>query len=296
MSRKKKRRGKSKTAQKKKPAVSDNKQDKTAAVAEAETDKQGEASPDDVKIIEVDIAEAEREPEEEEEEEEEESSDSKEAETAKKEEETKEVRKKAVKAERPAAEVEEAASVIEPSIIKVISKEEADKRAMEKLMSVSEVSIDMAASLLDGLVDIEYLFTRVREDAIKKLFELPMFAQLFEECKARTTVILAIDIHRSMSMMLNAKTPLLYMGFMSALSEHLRDIVIENYGVFDKLIGNGLVAFFPEFYSGDDAMCHALKAADECREFFKIHYRQHRGCFNTVFSDAGLGIGIDFGQ
>jgi class 3 adenylate cyclase len=96
--------------------------------------------------------------------------------------------------------------------------------------------------------------------------------------------------------MLLAKTPEKYVEFMHALEDSLRSRILENYGIIDKFTGDGLVAHFPLFYSGEDAAVLCLKTAAEChREFEKI-YAQKADCFIVTLADAALGIGVDFGK
>ena len=69
-----------------------------------------------------------------------------------------------------------------------------------------------------------------------------------------------------------------------------------NRGVFDKFTGDGVLGYFPTFFSGEDAGFLALKAASECHACFQRQYLKHRNCFTVLMSDVGLGVGIDFGD
>lgn len=98
--------------------------------------------------------------------------------------------------------------------------------------------------------------------------------------------------------MLKAREPQLFAKFISELSNGLREIILANHGVFEKFTGDGVLAFFPDFYTGTDGGYYAITAAEECQRFFTQHYRQSYSCFESVLSlsDVGLGIGIDYGQ
>src|SRR5690606_27863700 len=60
--------------------------------------------------------------------------------------------------------------------------------------------------------------------------------------------------------------------------------------------GDGILAFFPKFYSGDYAILLALLAAEECHKVFKEHYSYNRNKFTVHIKNVGLGIGIDYGK
>ena len=112
---------------------------------------------------------------------------------------------------------------------------------------------------------------------------------------ASEAFVLAGDIRRSTDLMLNATSADSYVKFICALEEKLKSAVLRNYGIVDKFTGDGLIAHFPPFYSGEDAGILCLKAATECHQEFTQVYTDNRACFRVVLADVGLGIGIDFG-
>jgi class 3 adenylate cyclase len=143
---------------------------------------------------------------------------------------------------------------------------------------------------------LQHLFYRVHPLAWEKLKEDEKFRQLFEQKKPCPAVIMSIDIRRSTELMLKARDAELYASFIISLCTQLKQIILKNYGVFDKFTGDGILAFFPEFYSGADAAYLAVKAADECHAYFFKHYENNRNCFTIILKDVGLGIGIDCGE
>lgn len=142
----------------------------------------------------------------------------------------------------------------------------------------------------------QHLLSRVNEKARKKLLDSDTFKKLFDQENIES-VIMSVDIRRSTELMLKAREPKLYAKFITTLClDLLARIILENYGIFDKFTGDGILAFFPTFYSGDDAIYWAIKAADECHQCFNKHYQESRGVFNSILKDVGLGIGIDYGS
>jgi len=108
--------------------------------------------------------------------------------------------------------------------------------------------------------------------------------------------VVSIDIRRSTELMLKAKYPLSFATFISGLTDQLKKCIILNFGVFDKFTGDGLLSYFPDFYSGTYSIIHALKAAIECHSIFNVYYKTNKSLFSTVLLDTGLGIGIDYGK
>ena len=136
----------------------------------------------------------------------------------------------------------------------------------------------------------------VNEDARILLKESEDFRKLFEETSSCDSFVLAIDLRRSTDLMLKARSPKLFSKFIISLCEGLHTIIVRNYGIFEKFTGDGVLAFFPDFYSGKDSGLLAIRTSTECHSFFMKHYYNHRACFNSVLNDVGLGIGIDFGN
>lgn len=106
----------------------------------------------------------------------------------------------------------------------------------------------------------------------------------------------SIDIRRSTELMLKARDASKFADFITRLSTALIEIVKAHFGVVDKFTGDGILAFFPEFFSGPDAGFYALDAAALCHKAFKQHYAEARSSFSSVLTDVGLGIGIDYGE
>jgi class 3 adenylate cyclase len=107
---------------------------------------------------------------------------------------------------------------------------------------------------------------------------------------------MSVDIRRSTELMLKAREPARFAEFITALSEELFAVVIENNGVFDKFTGDGILAFFPQVFTGEDAAYFAVRAATECHRVFEQTYKASRSSFSSVLRGVGLGIGIDYGR
>lgn len=149
---------------------------------------------------------------------------------------------------------------------------------------------------LEAKEKISHVLSRVNEEARKKLLQSPDFLNGFNNSQNCEAVVVSIDIRRSTELMLKAKTPELFSKFITELSSKLSTIIIENYGIFDKFTGDGILAFFPKFFSGDQAILRALKAAEECHEIFEKHYNSNKKGFSVFITNIGLGIGIDYGN
>lgn len=143
---------------------------------------------------------------------------------------------------------------------------------------------------------INHILPRICEEAGEKLFTDEGFKEKFNNKHAYDTVVLSIDIRRSTELMLKARKPELFSKFITELSGKLSKVIIDNYGIFDKFTGDGILAFFPKFYSGGKAIVRALKASQECHQIFEQHYWDSRDCFNVFVKDVGLGIGVDYGN
>jgi adenylate cyclase len=106
---------------------------------------------------------------------------------------------------------------------------------------------------------------------------------------------MSVDLRQSTALMLKARTPQAFATFLDDLSGALVEIVKALEGVFDKFTGDGVLAFFPTFYSGKDAGYYALQAALESHAAFNKLYKSSRSSFKSILTKVGLGIGIDYG-
>jgi class 3 adenylate cyclase len=149
--------------------------------------------------------------------------------------------------------------------------------------------------LLDKL-EIQYVLDRVNAKGREALLAAGTLMEGFKAGEHKSTFVMSVDIRRSTELMLKAKSPSMFADFVNDLSIGLSDIIREHFGVFDKFTGDGVLAFFPPFYSGEDAGCYAVNAATQCHHFFSDLYERSRGAFRSVLLDVGLGIGIDVGD
>jgi class 3 adenylate cyclase len=172
------------------------------------------------------------------------------------------------------------------------------KSEIVKIKQDSATEFERLQDLNNKLLEkdkLTHLLNAVNTSAQTKLFDNPNFRNPFEIQKPCDAYVIAIDLRRSTELMLKAREPLLFADFIINLAKQLREIILGHYGIFDKFTGDGVLAFFPDFYSGPDFGFRTITAAAECHRVFEQHYREHRKSFITVLKDIGLGIGIDYG-
>src|ERR1019366_7896908 len=98
---------------------------------------------------------------------------------------------------------------------------------------------------------LNHILKKVEPKARDLLFSNPAFEALFNSKQPRNTFVLSADLRRSTTLMLKARNPELFAMFLQDLCDRLYNALLENLGVFDKFTGDGILAFFPEFYSGE---------------------------------------------
>lgn len=143
--------------------------------------------------------------------------------------------------------------------------------------------------------EIAYLIGRVCSRAGDQLLADSNIKRQFQNTEACDAFVLSIDIRRSTELMLRRRTPKGFANFLNDLCLCLSQAVKNHFGVIDKFTGDGLLAYFPVFFTGTDAGFHALSAAEESHRIFQDVYARHREAFVVVLKDVGLGAGIDFG-
>jgi len=144
-------------------------------------------------------------------------------------------------------------------------------------------------------MELRFLYSRIHPRAVEKLDPEDDVLGGFTNNQTVEMTVMAIDIRKSTELMLKAISPDEYAVFISGLTEKLKEIVIENYGVFDKFTGDGILAYFPLFYSGEKGVVNACVAAQDCHKRFTEYYESYKHIFSVVL-ETGLGIGIDHGS
>ena len=177
-----------------------------------------------------------------------------------------------------------------------LEKEMSELKKKLKAKEKNEVEKDRLVKELIQKERLKHLFSRLHEDACEKLLKEPEYADQFKSGRSCNSVVISIDIRDSTQLMLTARTPDDYARFITKLCLDLSNLIRSNFGVFDKFTGDGVLAFFPDFYSGPHSIFYALKTATMAHQLFAHHYEEHRYCFNCVRADVGLGIGIDYGS
>lgn len=149
---------------------------------------------------------------------------------------------------------------------------------------------------LKTMLELDFLLTRVNPAAQKMLRKSEDFRKKFFNKSECNSLVMSVDIRRSTELMLKSRSPEKFSDFITLLCSDLIKIITDNYGVVDKFTGDGVLAFFPDFYSGRDAGLYAVRTAAQCHTAFNNHYKSGRGTFLSVLTDVGLGIGIDYGK
>ncbi|MHB9027203.1 MAG: adenylate/guanylate cyclase domain-containing protein [Candidatus Latescibacterota bacterium] len=171
----------------------------------------------------------------------------------------------------------------------------------KKLLESNQGHVTLEQNLFDIISEyekkekIKYIQGKIAEDARESIQLDNEFLDQFAPEKNHEAFVVSIDIRSSTELMLNAKSPNDFASFITELCKKLNSIIIDNGGIFDKFTGDGVLAFFPIFYSGDDAGYRAILAANDAIDFFNEHYYNYRKCFRVVRANTGLGVGIDFG-
>jgi class 3 adenylate cyclase len=185
-------------------------------------------------------------------------------------------------------------------------KESQNNTLLNEIKRLNDENKDITAKLDEVKENLRYIqkkerLLRLTSNVLPKAADILLgeddnaLLNNFYSEKESQNVIISIDIRRSTDLMLNAHSSDDFALFITGLCEGLKKIVISNFGVFDKFTGDGILAYFPLFYSGEDAAHKCCITARLCHGFFEDYYKSNRTRFQINLK-TGLGIGIDYGS
>lgn len=191
---------------------------------------------------------------------------------------------------------------LQDEIVRLRQKLEAESSALQQEKSNSRASEEQFAQLEQTFSDLQKkerfgsLLNCVNKNGSRFLLESEEFRDLFLAKRTCNSFVMSIDIRRSTELMLKARSADAFASFTTELCSELMEIIKDSYGVIDKFTGDGVLGYFPEFFSGPDAAYEVVLAAQQCHAAFTKHYESNRKSFKTIYTNVGLGIGIDYGE
>ena len=145
---------------------------------------------------------------------------------------------------------------------------------------------------------LEFLLDSVTAEAHDALRSDTLLLDRFLPGAAQRGYVLSLDLRGSTALMLKARSQAGFATFITAVVARVEQCVKRHLGVFNKFTGDGVLAFFPEFFTGPDAGLRVLACAREAMAVFPPAYEKHASTFFSLTADelVGFGAGIDFGD
>lgn len=136
---------------------------------------------------------------------------------------------------------------------------------------------------------------RISQGALIGLRRAPATMKVFTEPPSEplAMTILSDDIRNSTELMLRAIRPHENAEFLGKLTRRIWSVITDNLGVFDKFTGDGVLAFFPDRFTGEHSVLNAIRAGAQCIDAFDELF--DLGRYDLCPADAGLCVGLDKG-
>ena len=140
--------------------------------------------------------------------------------------------------------------------------------------------------ILQRIKEIDYDFYGFQNDDISN-----------SQLKTLSTFTLCLDIRKSTDLMSICRSAKIYSDFVSAFINSCKETIINRNAIYDKFTGDGVLCHFIEEVD-ENSYLNCIKCSIELHNKFKRIYKEYLDDkkFKLDLLEAGIGIGIDYGQ
>lgn len=114
------------------------------------------------------------------------------------------------------------------------------------------------------------------------------------------TIVMVADVRRSQDLMTYGESPEKYQENMVKLLKEVREILLDNYAIYDQFTGDGFIAFFNEHVCKTFGKDYYEMMVDACKRILDFSDKFFKDWARTIrkipIEEIGLAIGIDSGK